>query len=119
VKLQAKSLNIYGDTTLFQSVRHIADGDCECSMHIAPGGVRGGTAGAPGVVGEAHIAAVWLRRWRIVVGNDHRGKVQPTAHRPGAAGDNVRALLQVEQCGNLRAQHLSYAPNIIISARRT
>jgi hypothetical protein len=118
-------LNIYGDTTLFQSFWHIADGSCECSMHIAPRGGCGGTAGAPSIMGEAHIAAVWLRRWQIVGGNNHRDKVQPMAHQPGAAGDSVHTLLQVEQCSNLRVcqdsfpelgpEHWSSSRNLVLA----
>ena len=57
MKLHAKSLDIYGDITEFQRVRHIADGVRERSIRVAPRKRCGGTAGARGVMGEAHIAA--------------------------------------------------------------
>jgi hypothetical protein len=56
VKLHAKSLDIYRDITEVQPVRHIADVR-ERSMRVRPRKRCGGTAGARGVMGEAHIAA--------------------------------------------------------------
>jgi hypothetical protein len=115
VKLQAKSLKSM-ETPPYSSLSGtlwMVVASAACTFHPAGTWGQGRGSRRHGFMGEAHITAVWLRQWQIVVGNDHQDKVQPTAHRPGAAGDSVHALLQVERCSNIRAQHLSYAPNVL------